>query len=87
MKGKKIGEDKYSEQWSLGGHSSVWVPKWVVEQVREDEQDRIVKELRKEADNWKEDISYITIEGIVTDWRDYEKVYHEDTPPITNNKN
>ena len=42
MKGKKIGEDKYSEQWSLGGHSSVWVPKWVIEQVREEERYRLV---------------------------------------------
>ena len=34
MKGKKIGEGKYTEKWSLDGHSYVEVPKWVVEQVR-----------------------------------------------------
>ena len=34
MKGKKIGEDKYTEHWSLDGHSYVEVPKWVVDQVR-----------------------------------------------------
>ena len=42
MKGKKIGEDKYTEHWSLDGHSSVEVPKWVVEQVREDGRYRLV---------------------------------------------
>ena len=36
MKGKKIGEDKYTEHWSLDGHSYVGVPKWVVKQVREE---------------------------------------------------
>ena len=35
MKGKKIGEDKYTEHWSLDGHSYVGVPKWVVKQVYE----------------------------------------------------
>ena len=42
MKGEKIGEDKYSEQWSLDGHSSVWVPKWVIKQVREEGRYRLV---------------------------------------------
>ena len=42
MKGEKIGEDKYNEHWSLDGHSSVEVPKWVIEQVREEERYRSV---------------------------------------------
>ena len=42
MKGKKIGEDKYTEHWSLDGQSYVEVPKWVVEQVREEERYRLV---------------------------------------------
>ena len=42
MKGEKIGEDKYTEKWSLDGHSYVEVPKWVVEQVREEGRYRLV---------------------------------------------
>lgn len=33
-RGEKIGEDKYTEHWSLDGHTYVQVPKWVIEQVR-----------------------------------------------------
>lgn len=42
MKGKKIGEDKYTEHWSLDGNGYIQVPKWVVEQVREKERYRLV---------------------------------------------
>ena len=42
MKGEKIGENKCGEQWSLDEHSYVEVPKWVVEQVREEERYRLV---------------------------------------------
>jgi DNA-directed RNA polymerase subunit H (RpoH/RPB5) len=36
QKGQKIGEDKHSEHWSLDGHSYVKVPKWVIEQLKEE---------------------------------------------------
>ena len=42
MKGEKIGEDKYNEHWSLDGHGYVEVPKWVIEQVREEGRYRLV---------------------------------------------
>jgi hypothetical protein len=32
-RGKKIGEDKHTEHWSLDGRSYVEVPKWVIAEV------------------------------------------------------
>ena len=83
MKGKKIGEDKYSEQWSLGGHSSVWVPKWVIEQVREEERQRISKEIGKRIDEWESGEDW---DGTLNDGL-YALAQFVQTPPITNNKN
>lgn len=34
MKKGKIGEDKYTEHWSIDGHTYVEVPKWVIETVK-----------------------------------------------------
>lgn len=34
-RGKKIGEDKYSEHWSLDGHTYIQVPKWVITQAHQ----------------------------------------------------
>lgn len=51
----------------------------LVKEVEVGEQNRILQELKDETNNWKEGISHLTIEGIVTNWRDYEKVYHEST--------
>lgn len=34
-KGRKIGEDEYTEHWSLDGHSYIQVPKWVIIQTHQ----------------------------------------------------
>ena len=93
MKGEKIGEDKCGEQWSLDEHSYVWVPKWVVEQVREVEREEVVdlpdfKSLIALASPESEHMSdgeRITHFCILV--RQLKKTLTKDTPPITNNKN
>ena len=58
MKGEKIGENKNTELWSLGGHTYVEVPKWVVEKVREDLQKEKYNRINAEG------ISYIIVMAI-----------------------
>ncbi len=53
MKYEIIGSDKYSEFWSLDGHSYVSVPKSLITQLLEAERDKIVYVLQTmEADCW-----------------------------------
>ena len=44
IKGEKIGEDKYSEHWSLDGHSYVQVPKWVIKKIIKTTGEKILAE-------------------------------------------
>ena len=34
-RGRKIGEDEYTEHWSLDGHTYIQVPKWVITQAHQ----------------------------------------------------
>ena len=51
-RGEKIGEDKYTEHWSLDGHTYVQVPKWVIEQVRAETIKEAVRVIEGEKGKW-----------------------------------
>lgn len=52
MKGRKIGEDEYTEHWSLDGHSYIQVPKWVITQSHQAGRDEALGDMGERI--WEE---------------------------------
>lgn len=75
--GRKIGEDKYTEHWSLDGSTYVQVPKWVIAEAHQAGK----KAGRDEAveKQKKEELTEIEIQNIVieTIGSQYQKRFNE----------
>ena len=62
-RGRKIGEDEYTEHWSLDGHTYIQVPKWVITQAHQagiDEAVEIIKGMKRNQDAPKENDPHFT---------------------------